>query len=117
MSRDRYLPTALNFADLTLATSPQLAGQLKDLGCRNVDVWRKGVDTDVFSSAYNVSNLDMRMSMTNNQPERPLLLYVGRLGRTPPRRNRNAPLNAPLPHTPSSPHKLCVWFVCVRMRR
>ena len=43
-----YLPTALNFADLTLATSPQLREQLQDLGCRNVEVWRKGVDTDVF---------------------------------------------------------------------
>ena len=33
-----YLPTALNFADLTLATSPQLKDQLKELGCRNVEV-------------------------------------------------------------------------------
>ena len=76
-----YLPTALNFADLTLATSPQLQGQLQALGCRNVEVWRKGIDTDVFSSKFNVSNTDMRCAMSDNQPHRPLLLYVGRLGR------------------------------------
>ena len=76
-----YLPTCLNFADLTLATSPQLKDQLKELGCRNVEVWRKGIDTDVFSSKFNESNIEMRSIMTDGQPTRPLLLYVGRLGR------------------------------------
>ena len=76
-----YLPTALNFADLTLATSPQLKQQMVDLGCRNVEVWRKGVNTEVFNSAYNVSNVEMRSRMTGGEPHRPLLLYVGRLGR------------------------------------
>ena len=76
-----YLPTALNFADLTLATSPQLQQQLRALGCRNVEVWRKGIDTDVFSSRFNESNTDMRSAMSAGQPDRPLLLYVGRLGR------------------------------------
>ena len=76
-----YLPTALNFADLTLATSPQLQQQLRALGCRNVEVWRKGIDTDVFSSKFNESNIEMRSIMTDGQPTRPLLLYVGRLGR------------------------------------
>jgi len=75
-----YLPNCLNNADLTLATSPQLQQQLTDLGCRNVDVWRKGVDTDVFSPAFNVSNVAMRRAMSNDEPHRPLLLYVGRLG-------------------------------------
>ena len=76
-----YLPTCLNFADLTLATSPQLKDQLKELGCRNVEVWRKGIDTEVFSSKFNESNIEMRSIMTDGQPTRPLLLYVGRLGR------------------------------------
>jgi len=75
-----YLPTALNFADLTLATSPQLQQQLSDLGCRNVEVWRKGVDTDVFSPEFNASNTEMRSAMSDGEPHRPLLLYVGRLG-------------------------------------
>ena len=29
-----YLPATLNFADLTLATSPQLQQQLRELGCK-----------------------------------------------------------------------------------
>jgi len=75
-----YLPVALNFADLTLATSPQLQQQLKDLGCDNVEVWRKGIDTDVFSPSFNSDNAEMRSELSDGQPERPLLLYVGRLG-------------------------------------
>jgi len=74
------LPTVLNWADLTLATSPQLQGQLKELGCRNVDVWRKGIDTDVFNPKYNASNLEMRNALSDGEPHRPLLLYVGRIG-------------------------------------
>jgi len=75
-----YLPTALNFADLTLATSPQLQEQLTSLGCKNVEVWRKGIDTDVFSPKFNVSNVEMRSRLTDGEVHRPLLLYVGRLG-------------------------------------
>lgn len=75
-----YLPAVFNFADLTLATSPQLAGQLTELGCKNVDVWRKGIDTDVFSPSFNASNAEMRAAMSDGQPERPLLVHVGRLG-------------------------------------
>jgi len=75
-----YLPISLNFADLTLATSPQLQQQLKALGCKNVEVWRKGIDTDVFAPSYNASNAAMRSALSNGEPHRPLLLYVGRLG-------------------------------------
>jgi len=74
------IPAVLNFADLTLATSPQLQEQLRALGCQRVEVWRKGIDTDVFSPEYNASNAEMRATLTDGQPHRPLLLYVGRLG-------------------------------------
>jgi sulfoquinovosyltransferase len=43
-------------------------------------VWRKGIDTDVFNPAFNVSNEEMRSAMSDGEPHRPLLLYVGRLG-------------------------------------
>jgi sulfoquinovosyltransferase len=43
-------------------------------------VWRKGIDTDVFNPVYNESNLEMRTRLTDGEPHRPLLLYVGRLG-------------------------------------
>ena len=75
-----YLPLALNYADLTLATSPELQQQLTALGCKNVEVWRKGIDTEVFAPSYNASNAAMRAALSDNQPGRPLLLYVGRLG-------------------------------------
>ena len=62
------LPTILNWGDLTLATSPQLKEQLEALGCSNVDVWRKGIDTEVFNPKYNVSNLEMRAALTDGNP-------------------------------------------------
>ena len=34
-------------SDLTLCTSPQLAERLTNLGVPNVDVWRKGINTEV----------------------------------------------------------------------
>mmetsp|Transcript_22951 Transcript_22951/g.70271 ORF Transcript_22951/g.70271 Transcript_22951/m.70271 type:complete len:466 (-) Transcript_22951:636-2033(-) len=77
---NRVLPLVLNCADLTLATSPQLQSQLQEIGCERVDVWQKGIDTDVFSPKFNESNTDMRSMLTGGEPEKPLLLYVGRLG-------------------------------------
>ena len=50
------------------------------LGCRNVDVWRKGIDTDVFNPKYNASNGETRAALTDGHPTAPLLLYVGRIG-------------------------------------
>lgn len=43
-------------------------------------MWRKGIDTDVFSPKFNASNAEMRSMLTGGEPNRPLLLYVGRLG-------------------------------------
>jgi len=54
--------------------------QLREIGCERVEVWRKGIDTDVFSPDFNVDNEEMRAKLTGGEPERPLLLYVGRLG-------------------------------------
>ena len=34
-------------ADMTLCTSPQLRDSLVELGLKNVDVWRKGINTKV----------------------------------------------------------------------
>lgn len=36
-------------ADLTLCTSPQLKDSLEELGVKNVDVWQKGIDSQVGS--------------------------------------------------------------------
>ena len=75
-----YCTFFMNFADLALTTSPQLQQQLTDLGCRDVEVWRKGIDTEVFSPAFNASNDEIRSEMSAGEPHRPLLLHVGRIG-------------------------------------
>eukprot|EP00471_Norrisiella_sphaerica_P004762 CAMPEP_0184477994 /NCGR_PEP_ID=MMETSP0113_2-20130426/115_1 /TAXON_ID=91329 /ORGANISM="Norrisiella sphaerica, Strain BC52" /LENGTH=419 /DNA_ID=CAMNT_0026855617 /DNA_START=410 /DNA_END=1669 /DNA_ORIENTATION=- len=68
----------LNQADLVLTTSPQIKKELEDHGVQNVDVWRKGVDIDVFNPKFR--STEMRSVLTDGNPEDPLMIYVGRLG-------------------------------------
>eukprot|EP00184_Porphyridium_aerugineum_P003264 CAMPEP_0184699336 /NCGR_PEP_ID=MMETSP0313-20130426/5645_1 /TAXON_ID=2792 /ORGANISM="Porphyridium aerugineum, Strain SAG 1380-2" /LENGTH=459 /DNA_ID=CAMNT_0027158409 /DNA_START=79 /DNA_END=1455 /DNA_ORIENTATION=+ len=67
-----------NRADATLATSPQLCNELCQNGVERVGLWRKGVDTDIFSPQFRSEK--MRNEMSDGHPEDPLLVYVGRLG-------------------------------------
>eukprot|EP00186_Timspurckia_oligopyrenoides_P000460 CAMPEP_0182444150 /NCGR_PEP_ID=MMETSP1172-20130603/2697_1 /TAXON_ID=708627 /ORGANISM="Timspurckia oligopyrenoides, Strain CCMP3278" /LENGTH=417 /DNA_ID=CAMNT_0024639651 /DNA_START=216 /DNA_END=1466 /DNA_ORIENTATION=+ len=67
-----------NRADATLATSPQLCNELAANGVERVGLWRKGVDTDVFNPEF--KSRVMRTKMSDNHPEDPLLVYIGRLG-------------------------------------
>ena len=55
-------------ADLTLCTSPPMKEELEANGIPRVEVWRKGIDTDVFSPKYNASNAEMRAQLTDGQP-------------------------------------------------
>ena len=89
------LPTILNWGDLTLATSPQLKEQLESLGCSNVDVWRKGIDTEVFNPKYNVSNAETRAALTDGNPSASTP--------TPPPAPAPAPLAPTLTLTPTLP--------------
>ena len=66
-------------ADLTLCTSPQLAQELRDLDVPGVDVWRKGINTEIFSPIF--KSQAMRERLSNGYPDAALLLYVGRLGK------------------------------------
>lgn len=43
---------AHNKADLTLCTSPQMQQEMKENGVERVDVWRKGIDTEVGGPCY-----------------------------------------------------------------
>jgi len=45
---------------------------------KSIDVWQRGVDTDVFNPKH--KSAAMRARMTDGHPEAPLLVYVGRLG-------------------------------------
>jgi len=66
------------FADLVLSTSPQLQQTLSDAGIRRVDVWPKGINTEVFNPAF--KDMETRRKISDGNPDAPLLLYVGRLG-------------------------------------
>lgn len=68
-----------NKADLTLVTSPQMQQELQSQGVQNVQVWRKGIDTDTFHPKFR-KRTEMRKALTDNHPNAPLMMYVGRLG-------------------------------------
>ncbi|KAF5840931.1 hypothetical protein DUNSADRAFT_15132 [Dunaliella salina] len=67
-------------SDLTLVTSKAMKDELIKNMCRvkSIDVWQRGVDTEVFHPRFR--SADMKARMTNGHPEAALLLYVGRLG-------------------------------------
>ncbi len=65
-------------ADLTLTTSPQIRQELVDHGVPRVDVWRKGIDVDRFQPKF--KSQEMRMKMSDGNPDDFLMTYVGRLG-------------------------------------
>lgn len=65
-------------ADLTLVTSPQMQEELTSQGIPRVDVWRKGIDTERFHPKF--KSEEMRMQMTDGNPDDFLMVYVGRLG-------------------------------------
>lgn len=87
-----------NCADLTVVTSPQMKEEFEDHGVQRVEVWSKGIDTEVFHPKYgakpwwtaqHAEDKDaellegakaMRARLTGGSPESPLLIYVGRLG-------------------------------------
>jgi sulfoquinovosyltransferase len=72
------LRMAHNRADLTLVTSSQMKEELMKNGINNVEVWRKGIDTERFHPSF--CSEDMRSRMTDGNPDDFLMVYVGRLG-------------------------------------
>ncbi|XP_068667582.1 sulfoquinovosyl transferase SQD2-like [Aristolochia californica] len=68
-------------ADLTLVPSAAIG---KDLEAAHVTtankirLWNKGVDSDSFHPQYR--NPEMRLWLSDGEPERPLVIHVGRLG-------------------------------------
>jgi glycosyltransferase involved in cell wall biosynthesis len=72
-----FLRTLHNRADLNLCTSQSVASDLKDQRFRNIQVWKRGVDTDQFHPDN--QDEEMRERLTNGQESKTLLLYVGRL--------------------------------------
>ncbi|MFN6558914.1 MAG: glycosyltransferase family 4 protein [Nostoc sp. ChiSLP01] len=71
------LKGAHNQAALNLCTSTAMMEELSAHGIERVDLWQRGVDTELFHP--DLASGEMRSRLSQNHPESPLLLYVGRL--------------------------------------
>jgi len=71
------LKLAHNQAQLNLCTSTVMVKELVSHGIERVDLWQKGVDTEMFQP--HLATLAMRSRLSQGDPESPLLLYVGRV--------------------------------------
>ncbi|MEH2068093.1 MAG: glycosyltransferase family 1 protein [Nostoc sp.] len=71
------LKGAHNQAALNLCTSTAMMEELSAHGIERVDLWQRGVDTELFHP--DLASIEMRSRLSQNHPESPLLLYVGRL--------------------------------------
>ena len=66
-----------NQARVNLVTSTAMQSELSDHGVERVQVWQRGVDTELFRPA--LASRDMRDLLSQGHPDAPLLLYIGRL--------------------------------------
>lgn len=71
------LKLAHNQARLNLCTSTAMVQELSDRGIERVDLWQRGVDTELFQP--HLSSHQMRVHLSQGHPNSPLLLYVGRV--------------------------------------
>ena len=68
---------AHNMADINLTPSRMTRDELREHGVESVGLWRGGVDAERFHPSRR--SLEMRMRLTDGRPERPIVLYAGRL--------------------------------------
>lgn len=66
-----------NQAQMNLCTSTAMQDALTSHGIERVEVWQKGVDTELFDPS--LSSVDVRSHLSQGHPDSPILLYVGRL--------------------------------------
>lgn len=66
-----------NQAQLNLCTSTAMQEELTHHGVERVEVWQRGVDTELFQPHH--ASREMRSHLSQGHPDAPLLLYVGRL--------------------------------------
>ncbi|KAK4359318.1 hypothetical protein RND71_021547 [Anisodus tanguticus] len=68
-------------ADLTLVPSAAIAKDLeayKVTAANKIHLWKKGVDSESFHPQYR--SHEMRVRLSNGEPNKPLIVHVGRLG-------------------------------------
>jgi glycosyltransferase involved in cell wall biosynthesis len=73
----RYARWIHNRVDLNVCPSEFTRRQLYDHGFERVEIWRGGVDVELYNP--NKQSQEMRMRLSDNEPDRPLLLYIGRV--------------------------------------
>ncbi len=66
-----------NQAELNLCTSNAMVEELVSHGIERVDLWQRGVDTEMFQP--HLASHSMRYRLSQGNPDAPLLLYVGRV--------------------------------------
>ncbi|NES71909.1 MAG: glycosyltransferase, partial [Okeania sp. SIO2D1] len=66
-----------NQAQLNLCTSTAMVQELLNHDIEKVDLWQRGVDTEMFQP--HLSSTKMRSRLSQGHPEDPLLIYVGRV--------------------------------------
>jgi len=66
-----------NRASINLCTSTVMVEQLRAHGIERVELWPGGVDAELFHPSR--SSVEMRCRLSQDHPDSPLLLYVGRL--------------------------------------
>ncbi|WP_416675733.1 glycosyltransferase family 4 protein [Egbenema bharatensis] len=66
-----------NQAQINLCTSTAMQEALTSHGIERVEVWQKGVDTELFRPE--LASQAVRSHLSQGHPESPILLYVGRL--------------------------------------
>ncbi|AFY37402.1 glycosyl transferase group 1 [[Leptolyngbya] sp. PCC 7376] len=71
------LKAAHNQAALNLCTSTAMVEELRIHGIKHLDLWQRGVDTEMFQPS--LKSEKMRDRLSQGHPEAPLLLYVGRV--------------------------------------
>lgn len=71
------LKAAHNKASLNLCTSSAMVKELIAHGIERVDLWQRGVDTEMFQP--HLASAVMRSRLSQGNPDDPLLLYVGRV--------------------------------------
>lgn len=71
------LKTGHNQAQINLCTSTAMMQELTNHGIERVELWQRGVDTELFHP--DLASPQMRSHLSQDHPESPLLLYVGRL--------------------------------------
>ncbi|MDY7003886.1 MAG: glycosyltransferase family 1 protein [Cyanobacteriota bacterium] len=72
------LKSGHNQADLNLCTSTAMVEELSNHGIERVDLWQRGVDTELFQPHH--ASQEMRDRLSQGNPDSTILLYVGRLG-------------------------------------